>query len=151
MERKDRGGRKLRTGEYYDSENDRYIFRKLVNGSRYTLTENDLTELRKKESNLLVEIEKREQDLDRIKRLTLDQYFEIWCKNFAKSGRKATTYTDYKAYYIAHVKNTELGKKEIRKIKKMDCQRLFSKMIEKCSKGSTLNNMKGCLTLIFTG
>lgn len=67
---------------------------------------------------------------------------EIWCKNSAKSGRKATTYTNYKAYYMAHVKDTELGKKEIGKIRKMDCQRLFSEMIEKGSKKSTLNKMR---------
>lgn len=32
MERKNKKGRKLRTGEYYDAENDRYIFRKMING-----------------------------------------------------------------------------------------------------------------------
>ena len=35
MQRKDQKGRKLRVGEYYDSENKRYMFRKMINGKRY--------------------------------------------------------------------------------------------------------------------
>lgn len=47
MQRKDQKGRKLRVGEYYDSENKRYMFRKMINGKRYTITDSDLIELRK--------------------------------------------------------------------------------------------------------
>lgn len=81
---------------------------------------------------------------------TLDEYYEIWCENSGKQGRKATTYMNYRAYYKAHVKATELGKMDITKIRKTHCQKLFNKMIEAGSKKSTLNNMKGCLSCIFS-
>lgn len=45
MQRKDKRGRKLRVGEYYDEDNNRYMFRKMINGKRYTITDADLVEL----------------------------------------------------------------------------------------------------------
>ena len=44
--RKDNKGRNLRTGEYYDSKNKRYMFRKMVDGERISITATDLAELR---------------------------------------------------------------------------------------------------------
>ena len=35
--RKDMKGRNLRTGEYYDEKNQRYMFRKMVEGNRITI------------------------------------------------------------------------------------------------------------------
>ena len=35
--RKDMKGRNLRTGEYYDEKNQRYMFRKMVAGNRITI------------------------------------------------------------------------------------------------------------------
>ena len=51
--RKDNKGRILRTGEYYDAKNNRYMFRKMVDGERITFTADNLTELRKQENELL--------------------------------------------------------------------------------------------------
>lgn len=31
-------GRKLETGEYYDSKNNRYMFQKMIDGERFTIT-----------------------------------------------------------------------------------------------------------------
>lgn len=149
MSRKDKRGRNLRVGEYYDERNNRYMFRKMINGKRYTISNDDLAALRKEEANLMVSMEKEENEVQHLKKLTLDQYYALWCENSAKSGRKATTFTNYKAYYKAHVKGSELGTMEIGKIKKSHCQKLFNVMIDNGSKKSTLNNMKGCLSLIF--
>ena len=44
--RKDNRGRNLRTGEYYDDKNRRYIFRKMVDGERVSITAQSLAELR---------------------------------------------------------------------------------------------------------
>ena len=44
--REDMKGRNLRTGEYYDEKNQRYMFRKMVAGNRITITAN-LLDLRK--------------------------------------------------------------------------------------------------------
>lgn len=150
MQRKDKKGRKLRVGEYYDEENNRYIFRKMIEGERHTITDSDLAELRKKETKLMVSIENGTIGNRKLEKLTLDQYFEMWYKNSGKMARKATSLTNCKAYYYAHVKDTELGRMEISKIRKMHCQKLFNDMIEAGSKRSTLNNMKGCLTMVFS-
>ncbi|MCI9398465.1 MAG: tyrosine-type recombinase/integrase [Lachnospiraceae bacterium] len=149
MQRKDQKGRKLRVGEYYDSENKRYMFRKMINGKRYTITDSDLIELRKQEAELINSIENGGLKNKELEKMTLDQYFEVWCTNSGKTARKATSLMNYKAYYRAHVKGTELGTMEIGKIRKIHCQELFNKMIDAGSKKSTLNNMKGCLTMIF--
>ena len=44
--RKDMKGRNLRTGEYYDEKNQRYMFRKMVAGNRITITAANLLDLR---------------------------------------------------------------------------------------------------------
>lgn len=50
MARKDIKGRNLRVGEYYDEKNQRYMFRKMVDGERVTITAANLADLRKQES-----------------------------------------------------------------------------------------------------
>lgn len=57
-ERKDNRGRNLKTGEYYDSKNKRYMFRKMIDGERITITAPDLVELRKQENDLLCRIDR---------------------------------------------------------------------------------------------
>ena len=47
MARKDANGRNLKTGEYYDSKNNRYQFRKMIDGKRITITSDKLADLRK--------------------------------------------------------------------------------------------------------
>ena len=56
--RKDMKGRNLRTGEYYDEKNQRYMFRKMVAGNRITITAANLLDLRKQENDLLCKIDK---------------------------------------------------------------------------------------------
>jgi integrase len=149
MNRKDKYGRKLRVGESYDEKNNRYVFRKMVNGQRYNLTNDDLQELRKEETKLLDAIDEDHLVNQNLKKLTLDEYYQIWCENAAKLGRKATTLTNYKAYYKAHILGKALGRMIISKIRKVDCQRLFNEMVNAGCKKNTLNNMKSCLSMIF--
>ena len=40
--RKDHKGRILKTGEYWDPKGRRYMFRKMVDGERVTITDDDL-------------------------------------------------------------------------------------------------------------
>lgn len=148
MNRKDNKGRNLRTGEYYDSKNKRYMFRKMVDGERVTITADDLTELRRQEHELLCQIDKGNKLNTRNARMTLNAYFDFWMETFARSGRKATTCTNYKSYYNTYIKNT-IGKKQIAKITKTDCQRIINKMIEDGKKHSTMSNLKSCLNILF--
>ncbi len=46
--RKDNRGRKLETGERYDSKNNRYMFQKMIDGERISITAHTLNDLRKR-------------------------------------------------------------------------------------------------------
>ena len=146
--RKDSRGRNLKTGEYYDSKNKRYMFRKMVDGERITITDPDLAELRKQENDLLCRIDRGNKLNTRNARMTLNAYFKFWMETFAKSGRKATTCTNYKSYYDTYIRNT-IGKKQIAKITKADCQRIINEMIQNGKKHSTMANLKSCLNVVF--
>lgn len=146
--RKDGRGRNLRTGEYYDSKNKRYMFRKMIDGERVTITAVDLVELRTQEHELLCRMDRGNKLNTRNTRMTLNAYFDFWMETFAKSGRKATTCTNYKSYYNTYIKNT-IGKKQIGKITKADCQRIINEMIQDGKKHSTMANLKSCLNIVF--
>ncbi|MGI6011114.1 MAG: tyrosine-type recombinase/integrase [Ruminococcus sp.] len=146
--RKDNRGRNLRTGEYYDDKNQRYIFRKMIDGERVSITAQNLAELRQQENELLCRIDKGGSIKNRNPRMMLNEYFDFWMETFAKSGRKATTCTNYKSYYNAHVKNG-IGKKPIAKITKVDCQKIINSLADSGKAHSTLTNLKSCLNVIF--
>lgn len=146
--RKDGRGRNLRTGEYFDSKNNRYMFRKMVNGERVSITAQSLAELRQQENELLCQIDKGGGGKSRNSRMTLNEYFDFWMKTFAKSGRKATTCTNYKSYYNTYIKNG-IGKKPIAKITKVDCQGVINSLADNGKAHSTMTNLKSCLNVIF--
>lgn len=146
--RKDGRGRNLKTGEYYDSKNQRYMFRKMIDGERITITAPDLVELRKQENELLCRIDRGNKLSTRNAKMTLNAYFDFWMETFAKSGRKATTCTNYKSYYNTYIKDT-IGKKQIAKITKADCQRIINEMLESGKRHSTMANLKSCLNIVF--
>lgn len=146
--RKDAKGRNLKTGEYYNSKTHTYQFRVMKYGKRYTITAKSLTELRKKENELLVSVDRGNVLVNRNNKMALDDYFDFWLETFAKSGRKATTCTNYKSYYSTYIRG-ELGRKAISKITKVDCQLVFNKMIGEGRKHSTMTNLKSCLNKVF--
>lgn len=146
--RKDNKGRKLETGERYDSKNNRYVFQKMVDGERISVTARTLGELRKKKNEVLCRIDKGGKINSSKARMSLNGYFDYWMNTFAKSGRKATTCTNYKSYYNTYIKNT-IGKKQIIKITKADCQKVINEMIESGKKHSTMANLKSCLNIVF--
>lgn len=148
MARKDIKGRNLRVGEYYDEKNQRYMFRKMVDGERVTITAANLADLRKQENDLLCKIDKGARFNTKKAKETLNQYFDYWFETFAKSGRKVTTCTNYKSYYNTYIRKT-IGKKPICKIEKVDCQKIVNGMIKDGKKTSTMTNLKSCLNAVF--
>lgn len=146
--RKDMRGRNLRTGEYYDAKNQRYIFQKMIDGERASISAQSLAELRQQENELLCRIDKGGSLKSRNPRMTLNEYFDFWLETFAKSGRKATTCTNYKSYYNTHVRKG-IGKKPIAKITKVDCQKIINELANKGKAHSTLTNLKSCLNVVF--
>ena len=146
--RKDMKGRNLRTGEYYDEKNQRYMFRKMVAGNRITITAANLLDLRKQENDLLCKIDKGIKFDTKKAKATLNEYFDYWFEYFAKTGRKATTCTNYKSYYNTYIRKT-IGEKLITAIVKLDCQKIINQMVEDGKKHSTMTNLKSCLTAVF--
>ncbi len=146
--RKDMKGRNLRTGEYYDEKNKRYMFRKMIEGNRITITAASLLDLRKQENDLLCKIDKGAKFNTKKAKATLNEYFDYWFTYFAKSGRKATTCTNYKSYYNTYIRET-IGEKPITKIVKLDCQKIINEMIKEGKKTSTMMNLKSCLNAVF--
>ena len=102
----------------------------------------------KKKNELLCRIDKGGKINSNRSKMTLNAYFDYWMDTFAKSGRKATTCTNYKSYYCTYVKET-IGKKIITKITKADCQKIINEMIESGKKHSTMANLKSCLNIVF--
>lgn len=100
MARKDANGRNLKTGEYYDSKNNRYQFRKMIDGKRITITSDKLADLRKQENELLCRLDKGVVFDNKRAKMTLNEYFDYWFGTYARSGRKATTCTNYKLSLI---------------------------------------------------
>ena len=127
--RKDARGRNLRTGEYYDAKNQRYIFLKMIDGERASITAPTLAELRQQENELLCRIDMGGSLKNRNPRMTLNEYFDFWMETFAKSGRKATTCINYKSYYNTHIRQS-IGKKPIAKITKVDCQKIMNELAD---------------------
>ena len=148
MARKDAKGRNLKTGEYYDSKNNRYQFRKMIDGKRVTITSDKLTDLRKQENELLCKIDKGMAFDSKRAKGTLNEYFDYWFETYARSGRKATTCTNYKSYFNTYIRET-IGKKPIIKVTKLDCQRIINEMVENGKKHSTMLNLKSCLNKVF--
>lgn len=146
--RKDNRGRKLETGERYDSKNNRYMFQKMIDGERISITAHTLNDLRKKKNEVLCRIDKGSKINSSKAKMTLNAYFDYWLETFAKSGRKSTTCTNYKSYYCTYIKET-IGKKIITKITKADCQKIINEMIEDGKKHSTMANLKSCLNIVF--
>ncbi len=50
--------------------------------------------------------------------------------------------------YNTYIKNT-IGKKQITKITKADCQRIINEMVQDGKKHSTMSNLKSCLNIVF--
>lgn len=146
--RKDNKGRNLRTGEYYNAKTHIYQFRKMVDGERVTITDTDLVELRKRENELLVALDKGKNMKNRNKNMTFDEYFEFWFKTYAPNGRKPSTLTRYKQYYELYAKKA-IGKKKIGKITKVDIQLIFNDMAGRGLKHFTLNTLRSCLKGVF--
>lgn len=146
--RKDKKGKKLETGERYDSKNDRYVFQRMIKGERFSITAHTLDELRRKKNKALCRIDEGAKINSNKARMTLNAYFDYWMETFAKSGRKATTCTNYKSYYCTYIKET-IGKKIITEITKADCQKIINEMARDGKKHSTMSNLKSCLNAVF--
>jgi integrase len=148
MPRKDDRGRNLRTGEYYNAKTKLYQFRKMVDGQRVTISDTDLAELRKRENEILVNIDRGNAIINRNRSMSLNEYFVFWLNTYAVNKIKASTLSKYKQYYGSYVRDN-VGKKTISKITKVDIQNLFNGMCSKSLTYSTLNIVRAALNGVF--
>lgn len=140
--RKDSKNRVLKDGES-ERKDGRYSYRYTgPDGKRKEIYARDLNELRKKEKEILQEIEMGISDA----KITLDECFERFMKT--KTNVKESTAYQYATNYERWVKNTWIGRKYVRDIKRTDLL-LFSKEKLETLSGGTVKNLITMLYSVF--
>lgn len=139
-------GKELGIG-YSQDKNGYYVYRYTdENGSRKTLKNKKLTELRAKVKDLLIEEDKFKNRQKTSK--TLNDMFKITFDVYRCSTLKRNTLMSYKDHYMNHVFDTDLGRKYITDIKPVDVQMLLNSLsINYCQ--STCRTMRSTLLNIF--
>ena len=124
--RKDHRGRVLPPNVSQKSD-QRYIWRKMIDGHQYVLTDNDLNELKKK-------IVRKESELQNgiysnPTKITLNEWFCKWMDLY-KGNLKLTTRDRYQKEWEYYVQDSPLGKMQLSKIKRMHIIELYKKLSE---------------------
>lgn len=126
----------------------RYIWRKTIDGTRYTLTDNDLNTLKKK----IIEKEAQIQNgiYSEPSKVTLNEWFYKWIETY-KGNLRQSTKGNYTGLWESYVKDSKIGKMSISKIKRVHIVELLKELTEK--KGlatATVHNthivIYGCLS-----
>lgn len=124
--RKDHRGRVLPPNVSQKSD-QRYIWRKMIDGHQYVLTDNDLNELKKK-------IVRKESELQNgiysnPTKITLNEWFCKWMDLY-KGNLKLTTRDRYLKEWEYYVQDSPLGKMQLSKIKRLHIIELYKKLSE---------------------
>ena len=124
--RKDNRGRVLPPNVSQKSDL-RYIWRKMINGTQYVLTDNDLNELKKK----IITKESQLQNgiYSDIPKATLNEWFEKWMDIY-KSNLKLTTRELYTRYWNNYVRESNIGNMRIDRIKRVHIVELYKELLE---------------------
>ena len=127
--RKDHRGRVLPPNVCQKSD-QRYIWRKMIDGRQYTLTDNDLNELKKK----IIAKESQLQNgiYSNAPRVTLNEWFDKWLGIY-KSNLKLTTQELYRRYWENYVRHSKIGDMQIDKIKRVHIVELYKSLMEEKS------------------
>lgn len=124
--RKDHRGRVLPPNVSQKSD-QRYIWRKMIDGRQYVLTDNDLNELKKK-------IVRKESEIQNgiysnAPKVTLNEWFYKWMEVY-KGNLKTTTRENYFTGWKNYVQDSPLGSMQISKIKRMHLVELYKELSE---------------------
>lgn len=145
MERKDKNGNILKTGEYQRPDG-LYQFTKMKNKKRYILYSNTLSSLREKESALLAIIamqSPKNSTLD----LSLNDYVQYWFETYGRQGRKPSTLQLYKNTYDYYLRS-KIGSIPLKDLKRYDLQLIFNNLMDKGLKPGTLGVVRHCINNI---
>lgn len=115
--RKDNQGRNLKIGEYYDSKNKRYMFRKMIDGERITITAPDLVELRKQENDLLCRIDRGKKLNTRNARMALNAYFDFWMEHLQRAAGKPQL-AQIISHITTHTSKTQSEKNRLQRLQR---------------------------------
>lgn len=136
--RKDSKGRVLKDGES-ERKDGRYSYRYTgPDGKRKEIYAKDLNELRQKEKTILQEIQLGISN----EKITLNECFERYMK--AKTNIRESTAHQYTANYERWVKETWLGRKYVKDIKRTDIL-LFGKEKQNTLSGTTVKSIVGLI------
>ncbi|RKI36827.1 hypothetical protein D7V86_24900 [bacterium D16-51] len=124
--RKDHRGRVL-PPNVSQKPDRRYIWRKVIDGRQYVLTDNDLNGLKKKIVNKESEIQNGIYSAPA--KITLNEWFYKWMDVY-KSNLKVTTRENYFTGWKNYVKDSQLGNMQISKIKRMHLVELYKELSE---------------------
>ncbi|MCM1543112.1 MAG: site-specific integrase [Blautia sp.] len=124
--RKDHRGRVLPPNVSQKSD-QRYIWRKMIDGHQYVLTDNDLNELKKK----IVQKESELQNgiYSNPTKITLNEWFYKWMDLY-KGNLKLTTKSGYLKQWKYYVQDSPLGKMQLSKIKRIHIIELYKELSE---------------------
>lgn len=130
--RKDSKGRVLKQGES-ERKDGRYSYRYIgLDGKRREAYASSLNELRVKEKQILKELDAGIV----IEDTTLNEYFDRYMNT--KKELRATTVTDYLNVYDKHVRDSWLGRKRVRDIRKSDILLFYKEKLDTLSDGTVL-------------
>ncbi len=122
--RKDNKGQVLKDNES-QRKNGTYMYRRCIDGIRYTLYAKTLPELRQKEAEFENDLHngiKRDKD-----RIVLDDVYLIWEK--IKKGLKDNTFNGYK-YFYKHFIQEYLGQVKLKHLTKSQIRRFYNYLYE---------------------
>ena len=124
----------------------RYIWRKTIDGKPYVLVDSDLAELKKK-------IIQKKADIQNnvcrdISKSTLNQWFDKWIELY-KGNLKAVTKRNYKKYWKWYVRDSDIGKMKIGKIKRIQIVELYKNLSGKGLAYGTIKYINSLLDSCF--
>ena len=134
---------KLKEGSISKRKDGRWQGRYYVNGVRKCLYASTKKEIILKINEAIVERNRNEKEGLVSNKITLNKWITEWMKIY-KDELAAASYKDYKVYLIGKVKNSPIGKKQVRHINSMDLERFFLSIQAPTGRHRTYLLMKGC-------
>lgn len=114
----------------------RYEGRFTYKGKRYSLYDNNLRTLKEEVKNKKYNLE--HSIYGEIESLTLNQWFDIWLKEYKKDKVKNSTLNNYLSIYKNHIKPS-IGKMVLKDIKTIHIQKLYNELYNSGMSSSTIH------------
>lgn len=145
--RKDNKGRVLKAGERQRKSDLRYEYRYEMDGKRYSIYSNDLSDLREQERKIQRDLEDG-ISTQQSKNITLNDMFDKYMKD--KNELKQSTRTNYFYMYNNYVRD-DFGTSKIAKIKYSDVKVFYNSLItEKKFKPNSMEIINTILHPVFS-